>query len=171
MKGQIELIVFIFLFIISIILFTTASIWGRGIFEQNVDVAKIEAAEKFLKDLDNNILNLIEYGGSRTIDYDIGTTIGLSGGNTIEVNMTTSLQLPRYWINLTSDTSYIREKLEGSNLRIQVIYPERQNRIEFFTKGPTLTKPDYIIIRKDSTYVDSGVTVIRIEISFMKYSL
>ena len=51
MKGQNEIMIFVLLFVIGISLFTTATIWSKGIFQQNVDLARVESAEKFAKEL------------------------------------------------------------------------------------------------------------------------
>ena len=165
MKGQSELIIFILLFIISIFLFISATIWSRSIFQQNVDVAKIEAAEKFMKDLDKDISNLIKFGGSKEIKYDIDGTIELVDEETIGVKIPVSLALSTNWINI-SDTSYIQERKEGDVLVLQLIYPQKDYKIEFFTEGPQLAQPKYVRIEKNSTVFNS-IIVIKIKITFL----
>ncbi|MFQ6056854.1 MAG: hypothetical protein ACE5J3_12835, partial [Methanosarcinales archaeon] len=59
MKGQSEIIVFILLFLIGFILFSSSVLWSRGIFQRNVDIGKINAAENFMKNLDEKIKNII----------------------------------------------------------------------------------------------------------------
>lgn len=170
MKGQTKVVIFLILFFISIILFSSTNLWGRGIIQQNIDIVKIEKTEKFLKDLDNTILNLIEYGGTRRISYNIDSTIQLVGSNMFEISFPSTVTLPGYWINITSgDSSYIRERLEAEDLRVQLVYIEYpEYKIEFFTMGSRLTIPEYIFLAKNETFKNNDQTVIRIEISFMK---
>jgi len=165
MKGQAELIIFILLFIISIFLFTAATIWSRSIFQQNVDVAKLEAAEKFMKDLDKDISSLIKFGGSKEIEYNLDGTINVSS-DLIEVRTPISLALPENWINISSDTSYIQERKEGETLVLQLIYPQKDYKVEFFTDGPELAQPTYIKIEKNSIIFNSLI-IIKIKITFV----
>jgi len=166
MKGQTEIIIFILLFIIGISLFTSATIWGKAIFQQNIDLAKISTSENFLKDLNNNILNLVKFGGSREMDYNLDGTIELFNDKTIEIKTTVSLELPRNWVNLTSDSFYIQERLDGNIFRIQLIYPQKDYKIELFTEGPKLAQPDTVKIERNSTNLSSVPPVIKIKITF-----
>ncbi|MHA1874693.1 MAG: hypothetical protein ACTSVB_11325 [Candidatus Heimdallarchaeaceae archaeon] len=170
MKGQAEIVVFILLFVIGLSLFIISTFWSRNIFKQNTDLAKIELARKTLIDLDKNIKDLIKFGGSRNIDYNLDGTIELIDDpehNKIEIKTEVSINLPEKWVNLTTDSSYIREKLEGNILRIQLIYPESSYKVEFFTEGPKLAKPETIRIEKNSTYVVDSTTVIKIKVAFI----
>ncbi len=168
MKGQSELLVFVLLFLISIGLFTTAVLWGRGIFQQNVDITKVSTVESFLKELNNDIQSLIKFGGYEEIDYKIDGFIKLTDDKTIEVKtVVSSLELPRYWINISSDSSYIREMLDGDVFKAQLIYPENIYNIKFFTEGPTVAKPKYVRIEKNSTYIENNKTTIKIRITFI----
>ena len=166
MKGQTEIITFILLFVISVALFTSSTMWAKGIFQQNVDVAKISASESFLKELNENILNLVKYGGSREMDYNLDSTIELLNDKTIEIKTTVSLELPKNWFNLTSDTSYIQERLDGNTFRIQLIYPPKDYKIELFTEGSRLAQPDTVKIERNSTNVVVAPPVIKIKITF-----
>lgn len=165
MKGQGNLLIFILLFIISLFLFTSVSIWSTTIFQQNVDVTNIQAAEKFMRGLDTGILNLVKYGGSQELKYNIDGNIEINT-DTIEIKMPISIKLQNDWVNLTSDGSYIQEKQEGTIFRIQAVYRPKDYRIQFFTDGYRLGNPEYIMIERNATYIDSGVTVIRIKITF-----
>ena len=168
MKGQSELLVFVLLFLISIGLFTTAVFWGRGIFQQNVDISKVSTVESFLKELNNDIQSLIKFGGYEEIDYKIDGFITLRDDKTIEVKtVVSSLELPRYWINISSDSSYIREMLDGDVFKAQLIYSENIYNIKFFTEGPTVAKPKYVRIEKNSTYIENNKTTIKIRITFI----
>jgi hypothetical protein len=166
MKGQGEPIAFVLLFIISIILFTSATIWSRGIFQENVDFARLEASEKFMKDLDKEILYVIKFGGFREMEYNLGGTIELINNRTIGIRVPISLELTKNWINISQDTSFIQERKEGNNLVLQIIYPREDYEVEFFTEGPRLAQPTYISIEKNSTYFDT-TTIIKIKISFV----
>ena len=75
MKGQAEIIIFLLLFIIGVLLFASATVWSRGIFQENVDFTMLESAERFMKDLDSRISDVIKFGGMQEIDYGIGGTI------------------------------------------------------------------------------------------------
>lgn len=167
MKGQANLLIFILLFIISLFLFVSASIWSTNIFQQNIDVTNIQNAEKFMRGLDIGILNLVKYGGSQEFRYNIGGTIQIST-DTIEIKIPISIQLQKNWINLTSDGSFIQERQEGNILRIQAVYNNTKGyKIEFIPGGPSLANPEYIMIERNSTYTDiNGLTVIRIKITF-----
>jgi hypothetical protein len=163
MKGQAELIIFILLFIISIVLFTAATVWSRGIFQQNVDVAKLEAAEKFMKDLDKDISNVIKFGGSKEIEYNLDGTIEIVDDKTIEVRTPISLPLQKNWINISSDTSFIQEIKEGDDLVLQLIYPQKDYKVEFIPGGPKLAQPTYIKIEKSYAIE----TIIQIKVTFV----
>jgi hypothetical protein len=166
MKAQAEIIIFVLLFIISIFLFTSATMWSRGIFQENVDFSKLEASEKFMKDLDNDISNMIKFGGSKEIEFNLDGTIELVDEMTIGIRVPISLELQENWVNISEDTSYIRERKEGGTLVLHLIYPERDYRVEFFTEGSRLAQPSYVKIEKNST--DLGPpTVIKIKITFM----
>jgi len=163
MKGQTELIIFILLFIISIFLFTAATIWSKGIFQQNIDVAKLEAVEKFIKDLDKDILNLIKFGGSKEIEYNLDGTIEILDDNkTIEIRTPISLALQKTWINI-SDISYIREKKDGDDLVLQLNYTPKDYEVRFFTEGSKLAQPTYIRIEKNYT----STSLILIKVTFI----
>ncbi|MEM5778599.1 MAG: hypothetical protein QXD43_02185 [Candidatus Aenigmatarchaeota archaeon] len=166
MKGQSEILIFVLLFIISIALFTAATIWSKNIFQQNVDVAKVENSEKFAKELNEAILNVIKFGGSQEIRYNIEGTIELLNDNTIEIKVPISLPLSEQWVNISSDTSFIRERKEGDYFKIQINYTNNQYKVEFFTEGPKLATPSYIVIENNETYF-STVTVIKIKITFI----
>ena len=57
--------------------------------------------------------------------------------------------------------------LEGDVLRVQLIYPENNYKVEFFTDGPTLTKPETVKIEKNSTYIENNKATIKIRITFI----
>jgi hypothetical protein len=170
MKGQTEIIVFILLFLIGLSLFIISTLWSRSIFEQNTDLAKVEIARKILTELDKNIKGIIKFGGSRSVDYTLDGTIEIVDDpehNKIEIKTEVSLNLPKKWVNLTTDSSYIREKMEGNTLRMQLVYPETNYKVEFFTDGPRLAKPRIINLEKNLTYTIGSTTVIRIKIAFI----
>lgn len=168
MRGQSEILIFILLFIIGIALFTSATIWSKSIFQQNIDVARVENSEKFMKELNENILGIIKFGGSQEMNYNLDGTIELNttNNNIIEVKVPVKLPLSNQWVNITSDTSYIQEKLEGDVFRIQLVYPQANNKVEFFTEGPRLARPRYVAIERNQTYSESGLTVIKIKVTF-----
>ena len=166
MKGQSEILIFILLFVIGIALFASATIWSKSIFQQNIDVARVESAEKFMKELNDNILSIIKFGGSQEMNYNLDGTIELFDNKTIEVKTPIKLPLSNQWVNISSDTSYIQEKLEGDIFRIQLVFPQANNKVEFFTEGSRLAKPRYVAIEKNQTYSESGLTVIKIKVTF-----
>jgi len=166
MKGQSEILVFVLLFLLSISLFTVAVFWSKDIFQQNVDMTKVSSAEKFMKDIDYSIKSLIKFGGHEEIDYNVDGPIILVDNKTIEVRVVvpSEISLPKYWNNISSDSSYIREMLDGDVFRVQLIYPEN---IEFFTEGPTLAKPKLVKIEKNSTDIKNEKVTIKIRITFI----
>jgi len=101
MKGQSETIVFVLLFLIGITLFATAYVFSSGIFNQNLDVAKIESAENIMRSLDSKIQSVIGYGGSQSFDYALNEEILVFDANTLEIRFPVSIEVPRYWVNLT----------------------------------------------------------------------
>jgi hypothetical protein len=166
MRGQSEILVFVLLFIISIALFVAATSWSKNIFQQNVDVARVENTEKFMRDLNENIQSVIKFGGSKEIRYDIDGTIGLVDSETIEVKIPVSIPLPKDWVNISSDNSYyIREVSEGDTLIIQLKYPQSDYKVELFTDGSTLSNPSYVSVERNQT-TNVGTTVIKIKITF-----
>ena len=166
MKGQGEILVFVLLFIISIILFVSATMWSKGIFQQNIDVARIESSEKFMRDLNENIQSVIKFGGSKEMRYDLDGTIGLVGSDTIEVKIPITIPLPSNWINISSDSyHYIQEKLEGDTLRLQLVFLPSDYQVQLFTDGSVLANPSYIKVERNQT-INVGVTIIKIKITF-----
>jgi len=77
MKGQSEIMIFVLLLAIGLMIFMIAIFWGWGIFQQNMDMAKVAAAENFMRKLNDEILSSIKYGGSRSFDYNLDGTIEL----------------------------------------------------------------------------------------------
>lgn len=170
MKGQTKIIVFLILFFISIVLFSSTNLWGKGIIQQNIDLVKIQNTEKFIKDLDESIISLVNYDGTRKLDYNFDSPVQLLGSNIIEISFPSSVNIPAYWVNVTyGDRSYIREKMEGNYYRIQLVYPTNNDyRIELFSNGSTTSTPQHILLIKNDTYNFEGQTAIMLQVSFMK---
>jgi hypothetical protein len=166
MKAQAEIIVFLLLLIIGVILFSSATVWSRGIFQENVDFSRLESTEKFMKDLDNSIANVIKFGGMRELEYNIGGTIELLDPRTIEVRVPFSLQIQENWINISEGNSYIMERKDGTDLVLQLVYPEGDYKVDFFTDNSSLAQPDYLKIEKNSTVFDTP-PMIKIKITFV----
>ena len=59
-----------------------------------------------------------------------------------------------------------RPELEGETLVLQLIYPEKDYKVEFFTDGSSLAQPSYVKIEKNSTEFGPR-TVIKIKITFV----
>ena len=166
MRGQGEVIVFILLFMISIVLFVSATFWSKDIFQQNVDVAKVKNAENFIRELDSNIQSIIKFGGSKDVRYTLDGTIGLVDNQTIEVRVPVGIPLPTSWINLSADSShYIQERLEGDTFKIQLKYPDSDYSIDLFTDGTRLAVPSYVSVERNRTLY-APKTTIRIKITF-----
>jgi len=166
MKGQAEVVIFILLFLIGLTLFSSATIWGKGIFEENVGFNKLEAAEKFMKDLDSGITNVIKFGGMREINFPLEGTIELLDPETIEVRIPISISIQENWINISESGSYIMERKEGSDLVLRLVYPMGSYKVIFFTDGSSLAQPDYIRLEKNSTF-QSYPPMIKIKITFV----
>jgi hypothetical protein len=169
MKAQSEILVFILLFLLSISLFITAIFWSKDTFQKNVDTAKVSSAEKLAKELDSGIKNIIKFDGYEEIDYIVDGPIILINENTIEVRavISSDISIPKYWSNISSDASYIREMLDGDIFRIQIIYPESYQKVILFTEGPTLAKPKSVKIEKNYTSIENGKPSIKIRITFV----
>jgi len=169
MKAQSEILVFVLLSLLSIGMFAVTVVWGKDIFQKNIDMAKVSSVEKTIKDIDYSIGSMIKFGGEEEINYDVDGTIRLVNDNTVEIRtvIASDISLPKEWINISSDTSYIREILEGDLFRVQLVYPETDYKIEFFTDGPTLSKPKTVKIEKNSTYIENDKATIKIRITFV----
>lgn len=169
MKGQSEILVFVILFLLGISLFIIAILWGKDIFQQNVDMSKSSSAEIFVKDLDYNIKSLIKYGGHEEITYRVDGPITLIGNNTIEVRtvVPSGISLPKQWKNITSDYSYIREMVDGDVFRVQLTYPEDEYKVVFFTDGPVLSKPKTVKIENNYSSFENNKATIKIRITFI----
>ena len=169
MKAQSELLVFVLLFLLSILLFMISVYWGKDVFQKNVDMTKVSSAEKFTKEVDYSIKSLIKSDGYQEIDYNVDGPITIFDGKTIEVRtvITSDISIPREWVNITSDSSYISEKLDGDVFRVQLVYPETESyKIELFTDGPNLSKPKSVRLNKNSTYYENDKLTIKIRITF-----
>jgi hypothetical protein len=166
MKAQAEIIVFLLLFIIGILLFASATVWSRGIFQENVGFSRLESTEKFMKDLDGSISDVIKFGGMRELEYGIGGTIELLDPEKIEVRVPLSLQIQENWVNISESNSYIEEKKDGNNLVLRLVYPEGDYKVFFFTDGSSLAQPTFVKIEKNSTVLGSP-SMIKIKITFV----
>ncbi|MFH0929577.1 MAG: hypothetical protein V1818_04500 [Candidatus Aenigmatarchaeota archaeon] len=166
MKGQAEVIVFILLFLIGISLFASATIWGRKIFEDNMDFTKLEAAEKIMIDIDNGVSNVIKFGGIKEIAYPLDGTVEIVDTKTIEIRTPLKIEIQEEWINISEGNSYIREKKDGDDLVLQLIYPDGDYIVEFFTDGSSLDSPNYIKLEKNETFTNP-TSRIKIKITFM----
>ena len=166
MKGQAEIVVFILLFLIGLILFSSATIWSRGIFDENVDFTRIEAAEKFMKDLDGEISNVIKFGGMKEIDFPLEGTIEILDPETLEVRTPISISIQENWINITEGGSYIMERKDGTDLVLRLVYPVGDYKMIFFTDESSLAHPNYVRIEKNSTTPSSPI-MIKIKITFV----
>lgn len=166
MKAQSEVLNFIMLFVIGLVLFTSATLWSRNIFQQNADMSNLQGAEKFMKDLNDDVNDVIRFGGSEELDYNIGGTIDLnaSNNNIIEVKVPMKLSLSNNWVNISeTDSSYIQEMTDGSNLIIQLVYLPGDYTVAFFTQGPSLATPTYVDLERVQT---SDPTNIEIKVTF-----
>ena len=169
MKGQSEILVFVLLFLLSISMFVTSVFWSRGIFDKNVDTTKITSIEKTAKSIDDDIRSVVMFGGISEEDYFVDGPITLISDNTIELRtvIASDLSLSKFWINISSGSSYIREMIEGDVLRVQIIYPQGDQKIFFFTDGPVLAKPSLVRMEKNSTILENGKQTIKIRITFV----
>lgn len=77
MKGQSEVMIFVLLFAVGLMIFIIALFWSWGIFQQNMDMGKVAAAENFMRKLNDEISSLIKYGGSTSLDYNLDGTVEL----------------------------------------------------------------------------------------------
>ena len=77
------------------------------------------------------------------------------------------MSLPRTWSNISVDSSVIREVQEADIFRIQIWYPQGDNRIELFTDSSTLAKPSAVRVEKNETLIENGRQTIKIRITFV----
>lgn len=169
MSGQTEPIVFVLLLAIVLVLVVGAVTWGKGVTQQNIDAARLAAAEQFVFDLDKKIQNIAKESGMEVIEYKLDMPIDIIDNCTanqpyvldkcIQISGQTSLTLPEYWIYLNTpnkekfggfndSASIIREIKEGNIFRIQLFYRIREGvnyTIDIQRSGATLT-PSLIYI-------------------------
>jgi hypothetical protein len=169
MKAQSEILVFILLFLLSIVLFTITIYWSRDAFQKNVDITRVSSAEGFMKEINYDIKSLMKYGGHKEIDYKVDGPVTLLDNQTIEVRtvVTSGISLPTSWNNISSDYSYISEVLDGDVFRVQMVFPQDDYNVELFTDGPTLAKPKKVVIEENSTDIENGKATIKIRITFV----
>ncbi len=167
MKGQSEIVVFILLFFIGIVLFSTAFIFSSGILNQNLDIGKVTSSENIMKSMDSKVQSVIGYGGSQTLNYGLNENIRIVDSQTLEIYFPVDVDIPSYWINVTTNPrSYIREMKDEDIFRIQLVYPEADDLKIEFTSDITESKPSMITIEKISTSTSSGKPIIRIGLTF-----
>ena len=169
MKGQSEILVFVLLFLLSIALFITAIFWSRGIVQNSVDIARVSSAERTARNIDSAIKNVILFDGYEEVDYGVEGPITLLNDNTLEIRaaISSEMSLPRTWSNISVDSSVIREVQEADIFRIQIWYPQGDNRIELFTDSSTLAKPPAVRVEKNETLIENGRQTIKIRITFV----
>lgn len=171
MKGQTEIIVFVLIFIIGVALFLSSVVWSQGLFTRNSDMAKLNSAEAFMRNLDNTIQNVMKFGGKDSVEYNIDATIELVGTNAVEIRCPMSVEIPDEWINIeTNENSEIREKKDGTILRLALVYPdnypERQYSIHLFTDGAKIATPQRIIVEKAPSFKSGDITYNSIKLTF-----
>lgn len=132
----------------------------------NSDVSKLNSAQSFMAKLDNKIQDIIKFGGTDSLDFNIQATIEIVGSETIEMKSPISVDIPEEWLNIHEDGSIIREKMEGSLYRIQLYYPDDIYKIRFYTEGPRLATPHKIYIEKGYTEKDGSEATIWIKLTF-----
>jgi hypothetical protein len=175
MRGQSEIVTFVLLFLIGVILFISAITWSRGLFDRNIDIAKVTAAENFIENLDKKIQSTVSFGGKESLDYNVDGTIQLIDSNPdiIEIKTTADVVVPDYWVNISSpgSSSITQEMLDNTIFRIRLFYPPQEEyKIDLFTEGAVLAKPEYVIIERNDTTTEivnnEKITVIKIKITF-----
>lgn len=163
MKGQTEIIVFVLLFIVGVTLFMSAIVWGRGLVEKNSDIAKLNSAEAFMKNLDLKIQSVISFGGTDSIVYNIDAPIELVSSNSIEIKSELSVNIPSDWTIIKQNGALIQERMERNIFRIRLYYPESNYKVELYTDGPRIANPNQILIEKTTSITPD---TIRIKITF-----
>lgn len=169
MRAQSEILVFILLFLLSISLFTIAVFWGKDIFQKNIDMTRVSTSENFMKEMDNSVKSLIKSDGRQEIDYKVDGLLKIIDNRTIETRtvITSDISLPSEWVNISSGASYISEKLDGDVFRVQLTYAESESyRIELFTEGPILSRPEIVRVEKNATHYENGKLTIKIKVTF-----
>jgi len=159
MKAQSEMVTFVLLFVIGILIFIAAIVWGRGVTEQNIDTAKIVSAERFMKSFNEQVESIVRSGGSQTISYPLNMEFrfvesGISDVLEIRDEIVGGV-VPDNPIDITSPGSLgtIREWMDGPLFRIQLTYPlQDSTAIDFFTEGSITGTPKRITIEKNSTF-------------------
>lgn len=172
MKAQTEIIAFVLIFMVSVALIFSAIMWGKPLFEKNIETSSLESAEQFMKELDNKIQSIASKGGKERMDFNLKGTLKLIEGkeavpdDILEFEAKTNLKLPEKWILLntaneskvgkaTDTTSIIREiKLEDV-LKIQLFYRLRENYIiDLYVEGNSITSTS-VTIEKTGSSVES----------------
>ena len=169
MKGQSEILVFVLLTLLSISLLMITVVWGRDAIEKNVGITRVTVAERELKEIDEVIKSIIKFDGLERIEYNSEGPILLVGDNALEIRteVNPDIAIPDYWVNITEDGSFITEVLEGSVFRAQLVYPEGEQKIVLFTDGPTMSKPELIVVEKNETFLENNKITIKIRITFI----
>ena len=167
MRGQSEVIAFLLLFIIGVVLFSSATLWSRGIFDENVDYTRIESAENFVNNLDSEISDVIKFGGLREVDFTVDGSIEINTPSSIEVKTPLSVSIQENWVNISEKTgSYIEERKDGEYMVLRLTYPQTDYKVYFFTDGSSISQPSYVKLEKNST-IFGEPPVIKIKVTFV----
>lgn len=171
MKAQTEIIAFVLIFMVSVVLIFSAIMWGKPLFEKNIDASSLASAEQFMKELDRKIQSIASKGGKERMDFNLKGTLKLIEGketvpdDVIEFEASTNLKLPEKWILLntaneskigkaTDTSSVIREIKLGDVLKIQLFYRLRENYvIDLYSEGNAITSTG-VTIEKISDSVE-----------------
>lgn len=172
MRGQAQIVVFVLLLLLSLTLVLSAVSWGRTMSQQHLDVGRLTAAESFMKGLDATIQSVGRNGGSARLDYPLAAPIRLSDiglNDTIEVSFPITTTTPEYWVNLTQPgVSVIRERMEGNVFRLQLSYPAPASGFAYdlFTDGPQTATPGAVLVERNTTRTQAGLTIAVIRLTF-----
>jgi hypothetical protein len=164
MRGQAQVVVYVLLFLISLLLVFSAVSWGRGVSARHTDVGRITAVESFARALDSMIQSVARHGGSGSISYPLDATIALVDADLndrIEISMPIEMGLAEYWLNLTPPESIgmIRERKEGVLFRLQLSYPPCRApakpcfAIDLYSTVPLIGIPSAITVERNATIV------------------
>ena len=146
MRGQTETLVFVILLLIGVSLFTAAVLWGRSVISRGIESATPGNAEQFLSLLEENIRSVERFGGLEKIHFGSIGTLEVISGDTVELRIESSADVPLEWVNTTTPSSTLSKRREGT----EIVYRLVLKNLALPLSNPTtrIASPSQVLIEK-----------------------
>ncbi len=124
MKAEAPALGFVLNIVITFLMISYAYLWGMNMYENILEVGRIDQSQKLLCDVGERIMQIWKYGGKEYVSFDIPATFEVKVNSTDEfsnfIEMRVPLRAPKNssWIYLNS---FLFEKYSSSPFRVPYV--------------------------------------------------